>query len=101
MRRVKNSLVEQLPEGFRYHPEFLSVAEEAGLIRTIETLPFRPFEFQGFTAKRRVVEYGWEYDFGSHKTAEAAPIPEYLRVVRERAARFAGLEAQSLVEAIV
>jgi alkylated DNA repair dioxygenase AlkB len=101
MARAKNSPTDQLPEGFVYQADFLSGAEETDLLRTVEKLPFRPFEFQGFTAKRRVVEYGWEYDFGSRKTAETAPIPGYLAALRERAARFAGLEMLSLVEAIV
>ena len=47
-----------LPEGFRYQSDFVSSGEERSLLRQIEPLPFREFEFQGFTGKRRVVSYG-------------------------------------------
>jgi hypothetical protein len=42
-----------LPEGFVYLPDFLSEAEEAGLLEIIPTLDFRIFEYKGFPAKRR------------------------------------------------
>jgi alkylated DNA repair dioxygenase AlkB len=99
--RRKDSPLEEFPDGFVYEPEFLSVAEEAELLATIDTLTFRAFEFQGYTAKRRVVEYGWEYDFSSRKAAEAKGIPEYLAPLRERVAQFAAIPEQELVEAIV
>jgi hypothetical protein len=44
-----------LPEGFRYQPDFLSLEEEQSLLKHIVPLPFREFEFQGFTGKRRIV----------------------------------------------
>ena len=44
-----------LPEGFRYHREVISPAEEKKLLEQIRELPFREFEFHGFTGKRRVV----------------------------------------------
>jgi alkylated DNA repair dioxygenase AlkB len=91
----------ELPSGFVYQPEFLSIEEEQELLRVIGALSFRPFEFQGFTAKRRVVEYGWEYDFGSRKASQAEPVPEYLRSLRGRVARFAALAEDELVESIV
>jgi alkylated DNA repair dioxygenase AlkB len=99
--RRKDSPIEELPEGLVYRPEFLSVVEEKELLATIETLTFRAFEFQGYTAKRRVVEYGWEYDFSSRKAAEANPIPEYLAPLRRRVAQFAAIPEQKLVEAII
>ena len=44
-----------LPEGFRYVPEFLSIADERALIESLQPLPFKEFEFQGFRGKRCVV----------------------------------------------
>lgn len=29
----------------------------------IVPLPFRELEFHGFTGKRRIVSFGWRYDF--------------------------------------
>ena len=52
-----------LPGGFEYKPDFLSQEEEQSLLQHIVPLPFREFEFQGFTGKRRIVSFGWRYDF--------------------------------------
>jgi hypothetical protein len=46
------------PEGFRYQPELIDTATEARMLEQIEALPFREFEFHGYTAKRRVVSFG-------------------------------------------
>jgi alkylated DNA repair dioxygenase AlkB len=91
----------ELPEGLVYQPAFLSEAEERELLRTFEPLPFRAFEFQGYTAKRRIADYGWEYDFSSRKATETKPLPNFLLPLRKRAAQFAGVPEQELVEAIV
>lgn len=53
----------KLPEGFRYQPEVIPPAEEQALLAEIRGLPFRDFELHGFTGKRRVVSFGWRYDF--------------------------------------
>ena len=71
------------------------------MLGEIGRLEFQPFAFHGYVARRRIVEYGWEYDFGSRKTAPAAPIPEFLGAVRDRAAALAGVKPEELVEAVV
>src|SRR5690242_13965963 len=52
-----------LPAGLRYRPELLTPDEETGVVALFEGLPFREFEFHGFLGKRRVVSFGWRYDF--------------------------------------
>jgi hypothetical protein len=52
-----------LPEGFTYRPRFLSEAVEQNLLKDVRGLPFREFEFHGFLGKRRIVSFGWRYDF--------------------------------------
>jgi alkylated DNA repair dioxygenase AlkB len=94
-------LWDNMPEGFAYQPEFLSGEEESRLLADIRNLTFQEFDFHGYTAKRRVVEYGLEYDFGTRKATATQPFPEFLLPIRERAARFAGLQPEALVEGIV
>jgi alkylated DNA repair dioxygenase AlkB len=89
------------PEGFVYQPEFLNNEEHDELLRAIEELDFRPFDFHGYVAKRRIVEYGFEYDFSSRAASAAQPIPGFLFPVRDRAAAFAGVAPQDIVEAVV
>jgi alkylated DNA repair dioxygenase AlkB len=90
-----------LPEGFIYQPEFISALEERELLRTLASLDFQPFEFQGYIAKRRVIEYGYEYDFAARKASSAPPIPEFLYPLRARAEEFAGLRAEEIVESVL
>jgi alkylated DNA repair dioxygenase AlkB len=90
-----------LPEGFRYHPEFLTGEEEENLISQFQDLPFKEFEFHGFFGKRRVVSFGWKYDFSSAKLRESDPIPQFLTPIREMAAAFADVEPQALAHVLV
>src|ERR1700742_3660067 len=53
-----------LPEGFRTAPALFSAAEEKAFIRAFENLPFKPFEFHGYLGNRRIVSYGFRYDYG-------------------------------------
>ena len=91
----------ELPEGFRYQPELITRTEEAALLDRIRTLPFKEFEFQGYTGKRRVVSYGWKYDFTDRRLHEVDDIPEFLLPLREKAARFAGIPPTDLQQALV
>ena len=68
-----------LPEGFAYRPDVISSDEESGLLAEIERLPFKEFQFYGFEGKRRVVSFGWRYDFSQHKALPADSVPAFLR----------------------
>ena len=90
-----------LPEGFRYQAQLLSAAEEAALLGMLAPLPFREFEFHGFFGKRRVVSFGWRYDFNGGGLQKTEDIPAFLLPLRERAAGFAELPAPSLQQVLV
>jgi hypothetical protein len=70
-----------LPEGFRYESELISPADEAALLAFVCELPFRDFEFHGYTGKRRVVSFGWHYDFSGRYLRKADDIRESWRGV--------------------
>ena len=59
-----------LPPGLRYEPALIDAAEAERLTQLIAPLPFREFEFHGFTGKRRVVSFGWKYDFAAARLVE-------------------------------
>jgi hypothetical protein len=73
-----------LPEGFRYQPDLISADEERMLVERIEDLPFKEFEFHGFLGKRRVVAFGWKYDYGERTLRRSDDIPDFLEPLRER-----------------
>ncbi len=90
-----------LPEGFSYCAELLSPNEEKVLLDECAALPYRAFEFHGFVGKRRVVSFGWEYDFARERVRRTDDLPAFLFGLREKAASFAGLEAHDLPHALV
>jgi len=85
-----------LPEGFRYQPDLISVDEHRDLVAQIAALAFKEFEFHGYLGRRRVVSFGWRYDFNERELQKANDIPPFLLPIRSRAAQFAGLGPQSL-----
>jgi len=78
-----------MPEGFRYQQDLLSPADEQRLVQQFDALPFKEFEFHGFLGKRRVVSFGWRYDFNQGGLQKIEDIPSFLVPIRERAAGFA------------
>ena len=88
-------------EGFSYRPELLDHAEEEALLSHVRNLPFREFEFHGYTGKRRVVSFGWKYDFSGQKLREAEEVPEFLRPLRTRAAAFAHRDPDAFEQILV
>jgi alkylated DNA repair dioxygenase AlkB len=90
-----------LLEGLRYQSAFIDEADEDMLISHVRELPFREFDFHGFKGKRRVVSFGYHYDFSGQQLQKTKSIPEFLLPLRARAAVFANLAPESLSHALV
>ncbi|KQT14121.1 alpha-ketoglutarate-dependent dioxygenase AlkB [Ramlibacter sp. Leaf400] len=90
-----------LPTGLRYETDFLDAAQEAALLRQIEALPLAPMKYQGFSALRRVVSYGGQYDFSAQRLNEAEPLPDWLQPLREQAAAWLGIPPERFTQALV
>ena len=90
-----------LPAGLRYAPDLISAAHEQQLLATFGALPFKPFEFHGYLGKRRVVAFGWRYDYSARSVGEAAPIPDFLLPLRARVAAFSGIPEAELRQAMI
>ena len=90
-----------VPGGLRYQPALISSGDEAALVAHVRELPFREFEFHGYLGKRRVVSFGWKYDFGSQRLQKAEKIPDYLVSLRALAALFANLEPEAFEQVLV
>jgi len=86
---------------FNYGTDLVSRDEEQALVEQLARLPLKEFEYQGFLGKRRVVSFGWRYDFNRHELQKADDIPQFLRALRERAGRFAGLAPERLQQALI
>lgn len=92
---------EDFPDGFRYAPELITPEEEVELLARIGELPFREFEFHGYRGKRRVVSFGWHYDYATRELRQADDIPAFLQELRMSASQFAGVEPVELQHVLV
>ena len=75
--------------------------EEQMLIASIDAAELSPFRFHGWLGKRLTASYGWSYDFDDAKLAPAEAIPDWLLPLRAKAAEFAQLDPDELVQALL
>jgi DNA oxidative demethylase len=87
--------------GLRYEDAVITEAEERRLLERLSALDLAPFRFHGWVGNRRTQSFGWRYDFDDASFTPTEVIPDWLLSVRERAARFAGLQAADFVQALL
>ena len=88
-------------DGFLYREDLFSAAEEAAFVRAFEALPFKPFEFHGHLGNRRIVSFGFRYDYGGRRLQTAPAMPDFLQPLKEVAASFSGLAADKFAHALI
>ena len=92
---------QRLPLGFKYQAHLLSAHEEQLHVEQLAALPLRAFEFRGYLGKRRVISFGWQYDFNKGALRKADEIPSFLLPLRDSVARFAGMAPSDLRQVLV
>jgi alkylated DNA repair dioxygenase AlkB len=90
-----------LPAGFVYREELISPGEEQAMVGRFAELPFQAFEFHGYLGKRRVVAFGWRYDYGGGGLRQSDAVPPFLLPLRAAAAEFADVPAEGLQQILV
>ena len=90
-----------LPEGLTYVEEFVSEAEERGLLDVLDGVEFRTLTMRGQTARRTVRHYGLDYDYEGGELVPAEPLPAGLEFLRERCAALIEREPADLVQILV
>lgn len=90
-----------LPEGLRYVPDLLGVAEETELVERVGHVELSTVEMRGQVARRRTAHFGWVYGYESWRIEPGPPIPTFLEPLRERAAVLAGVEPTALAEVLL
>lgn len=99
-----NSLFPQqitLPEGFRYFENFLDEEEEEKLRLVISRLELHTFYFRGFEAKRKVISYGYDYNFDQRSITKGLPIPEPFYFLIDKVAHRLSVNPQLFAELLV
>jgi alkylated DNA repair dioxygenase AlkB len=87
--------------GFDYKADVVAVAAQFALIDEIRQLPLQAFDFHGFKANRRVISYGWRYDFSSARLVEIEPIPQWLFPLRELVGQFAKSPGEDFAQVLI
>lgn len=89
------------PGGFRYAAEFITPAEEADLLAHIRSQPLREAEYKQYTAKRRILSFGSEYDFSANELLPGPPLPEFLLPLRGKVAAWINVPAEKFAHALL
>ncbi|HYC86490.1 MAG TPA: alpha-ketoglutarate-dependent dioxygenase AlkB, partial [Chryseosolibacter sp.] len=89
------------PKGFLYRPDFLDRDEESVLVDIIRKIHLRPFQFQGFEARRKVISFGYDYSFDKNELTEGKPIPDDFAPLIEKVSRTVSVGKDEFREVLV
>lgn len=90
-----------LPEGFSYYPDFISIDDEEELIKQVMSTKLHPMIFQGFEAKRKVASFGFDYSFENRTLKKGTEIPETFNQLVGKVAMQAGIKSDQFAELLV
>ena len=71
------------PDGFSYHPGFISEAEEHEILQDVDALNFSEVRMHGVVAKRGVLHFGLIYGYQTWTLLPGPPLPEFLHPLRD------------------
>lgn len=89
------------PEGFSYKPGLFSAADKSRFVAQFQGLPFKPFEFRGYLGNRRIVSYGYRYDYAGRSLKASDPIPPFLEPLKQIASDLSGISGNRLQQALI
>jgi alkylated DNA repair dioxygenase AlkB len=92
----------QLPNGFIYRPDFITPEEEAGLLEVIEHLPLEHADgYEEKKAKRRIIGFGWSYDFEKNRLVPGSSLPKFLSGVQRKIAKWIDIPQKNVAQALI
>ena len=71
------------------------------MLAAIQNLPLREAQYKQYTARRRTVSYGAQYDFASNTLDPAPPLPAFLFPLRDKVAKWTCLPPADFQHALV
>ena len=87
--------------GLDYREGVIDADEERALVDRVCALELAPFRFHGWLGNRRTQSFGWRYDFEDASFTRTEPVPDWVRPLREKAARFAGVSAEDFAHVLL
>jgi len=79
----------------------ITPGDERRLLSRIADLPFKEFQFHGFEGKRRVVSFGWRYNFSEQRALPSDPIPDFLLETHRTVQAASGFALPDLAQVLV
>jgi alkylated DNA repair dioxygenase AlkB len=90
-----------LPNGFVYRPDFITPEEEAELLSYFADLPFSHSRLGEYVAKRRIIGFGWGYDFRDKKLVPGPSLPPFLSSLQRKVAKWLDISTHRVAEALI
>src|SRR5947208_4751305 len=87
-----------LPDALVYRPGFLTPSDEQSLIAEIRALPLTEARYKAFTAKRRIVSFGY---FETNALLPAPPLPPSLLPLRDGVSEWTAIPAAGLSQCTI
>jgi alkylated DNA repair dioxygenase AlkB len=90
-----------LPNGLVYRPDFITQAEEELLLAHIENLPLSHSRLGEYVAKRRIVGFGWGYDFDKKRLVPGPALPRFLQPLQRKIGKWLDIAPRRVAEALI
>lgn len=90
-----------LPEGFSYSSEFINEEQEQQLIAAIRHIELHAMVFQGYTAKRKIASFGYDFNFTTRKLTKGQPIPDSFDWLIDKVAAQLMINREKIAELLV
>ncbi|MBA4139968.1 MAG: alpha-ketoglutarate-dependent dioxygenase AlkB [Segetibacter sp.] len=89
------------PDGFAYTSDFITKDEEMGLYEEIQKIELHNFNFQGFSANRKVASFGYDYSFDNGSMTKGKDIPTVFDFLIKRVSVHLSIEPGAFAELLV
>jgi alkylated DNA repair dioxygenase AlkB len=90
-----------LPNGLVYKPDFITADEEEILLAYIQNQTLFNAPYREYTAKRRILNFGWAFDFRTNTLIPGPPLPRFLQPTARRIAKWLAIPKECVAEALI
>lgn len=91
----------EMPEGFKYYPDFITTEEESKLIAFIQSMELNPMQFHQYEAKRKVKSFGRSWSFTEQRLKQNDPIPNEFSFLIDRITKQINISKEEIVQLLV
>lgn len=90
----------RFPSGFSYYPDFIAREEEQELYQVVSGISLHTFNFRGYEAKRKVMSFGYDYNFENRSISPGEKIPGVFDFLLRKVATHLHLNKEAFAEVL-